>query len=128
MNDQGIYENREINEAIKKALAEKGGDYVYERVIHEKTGSGGCVYAVGDAPSCIVGHVLNALDPEMFKRVAEWEQEAEDTGFRQAAVALELPFGRDQIHALSQAQVAQDDGYKWSAAALEYAYYLGEKL
>lgn len=123
------YTNEQINEAIKAALAEKGEDYVYERV-----GEGakqGCYYAVDGAPSCLVGNVLNRLDPEMFAQVIEYETdtpEYQDTGFEDVAEYLRLPFHEDQVAALKDAQVKQDQGKTWGEAAQKYAEKLGETL
>lgn len=122
------YTNEQINAALSKALEAKGDDYVYEN-----WQDGNCVYSVAQEPSCIVGHVLHALDPEMFKRVAEFEADASenrgDTSFGAVALRLNLPFEREQRRALQNVQVEQDTGHTWgSAVATEWIAALGEKL
>lgn len=118
------YTNEQINAALNKALDLKGQDYVY------KQNDGSCDYAVAGEPSCLVGHVLHTLDPEMFKRVAEWERDPSsgDLTFDCVWSDLELPFDREQVKALRLAQVAQDQGKNWGVAAVEYAQELGEVL
>lgn len=122
------YTNAEINAALKKALDAKGEDYVYT-----ERSNGACVYSLGGEPSCIVGHVLHALDPEMFKRVAEFEADPnendDDTSFSSLATRLGLPFETEQRRALQNVQVQQDCGKTWgSAVATEWMAALGEKL
>ena len=125
------FTNQEITAAIKAALAAMGEDYVYKRIPNDVSGSDGCLYAVGGQPSCIVGHVLHTLDPEMFEKVADYEEnlpQYRDSGFGEVAECLDLPFDRDQVSALCLMQVAQDGGRTWSAAAREYEEYMGERL
>lgn len=120
------YTNVEINAALKKALEAKGEDYVYPE---EEKHKGGCMYATADgAPSCIVGHVLHELDPEGFAKVAKWERKkgTGDTAVDDAVNALGLNFHPDQVEALRMAQVNQDKGAPWGAAAWYYMQSLGE--
>lgn len=122
MSEQKTYTNAEINAALKAAVEEKGESYTYPARI------GGCFYEDGGQPSCIVGHVLYNLDPEMFQRVAEWEAVTKNTRFTNAARYLSLPFHKDQVAALQKAQDAQDNQWSWGTAALDYANTLGEVL
>lgn len=120
------YTNQEINEALKKALAEKGEDYVYP--LSEKHDRG-CMYATDEgAPSCIVGHVLHTLDPELFAGVAKWERMKStlDTAMGDVVRRFHPDLHPDQVKALSYAQVAQDRGQSWGYAATEYMRALGE--
>lgn len=122
------YTNVEINAALKKALEAKGEDYVYEG-----WSDGACVYSLAAEPSCIVGHVLHALDPEMFERVAEFEKDYNQSGgdntFSNVVKRLNLPFEAEQHRALQNVQREQDDGRTWGhAVATEWVAALGEKL
>lgn len=125
MAEQKVYTNAEINAALRKALDEKGEDYVYEHW------SGSCDYARKGEPSCIVGHVLHALDPEMFEDVASHELDpgSGDLTFDAVAADLELPFDSDQITALRNVQAIQDLGRPWGdSVAAGWIAYLGEQL
>jgi hypothetical protein len=65
---------------LLELVEEKGADYVYKPPVvnGEETD---CVYSTppeGEQhPSCIVGHVINKLDPEKFREIAanEWTLE-----------------------------------------------------
>jgi len=104
-----------VTAAIEKVVAEKGADYVYDRE------HGGCTYSEqtpeGVVPSCIVGHVIAKMDPELFQRVAEYESET--GGFWWTGVDIRIP-GIEQDsavkYALREAQDAQDDGDTWGEA------------
>lgn len=72
---------QDVLDAARKVVAEKGADYVYPR---NMGGAGygqgvpkgkGPVYAEGEIPSCLVGHVIYALDPEAFANLAAVEAE-----------------------------------------------------
>lgn len=120
------YTNVQINAALKKALEDRGEGYVYPE--SEKV-SGVCMYATADgAPSCIVGYVLNELDPEKFAEVAKWERKkvTGDTTVDDAWRELGLDLYRDQVEALEAAQIAQDNGKPWGQAAVAYMWSLGE--
>lgn len=121
------YTNAEINAALKKALEAKGEDYVYPQA------DGNCVYSLEGEPSCIVGHVLHTLDPEMFKRVAEFERDYDqnrgDTSFGAMVLGMDLPFEAEQRRALQGVQAYQDAGHTWgNSVATEWMAVLGEKL
>ncbi|AWY05085.2 hypothetical protein SEA_HORTUS1_107 [Microbacterium phage Hortus1] len=128
MAEKKVYTNAEINAALKKALEAKGEDYVYEQ-----DGMGGCYYAANGEPSCIVGHVAHALDPEMFKAIEDFESDYDksrgDNSFRNVVAGLGLPFRDDQVRALSRVQQEQDTGTPWgTAVATEWIAALGERL
>lgn len=128
MAEQEFYTNAQINVALKAALDAKGDDYVYEERLN-----GACVYSLEGRPSCIVGHVLHALDPDMFERVAAFEanqgENNGDTSFSNVVVKLNLPFETDQRRALQEVQAEQDNGKPWGGAvATGWIARLGEKL
>ncbi|QIG58652.1 hypothetical protein SEA_PAVLO_108 [Microbacterium phage Pavlo] len=116
------YTNAQINAALKESLAEKGEDYVYI------SDGPGCAYAHNGQPSCLVGHVLHKLDPEMFEKVVEAENNPTtgDLTFDHLAADLGLPFHPEQADALRRAQIAQDLKSPWGEAAVEYMRRLGE--
>lgn len=121
------YTNAEINAALSKALEANGDDYVYPQA------EGACVYSLEGEPSCIVGHVLHTLDPEMFKKVEEFERDYDqnggDTSFGAMVAKLGLPFETEQRRALQNVQVQQDMGHTWGySVATEWVAALGEKL
>ena len=76
------FTRQDVLDAARKIVAEKGPDYVYPR--NSVTGTGyngsgygganGPVYAEGGKPSCLVGHVVHALDPEVFAHLAAVEE------------------------------------------------------
>ena len=126
----------DVIETLKQVVADKGEDYVYPLA-----GSGnGCVYAVNGEPSCIVGHVVYRLAPDLFKWMDETETETGiSEGFenlagiwyrREAMIAVpsdfDSPWGRyiDSCPAvpdalieasgiLAVAQEYQDNGNTW---------------
>lgn len=106
-----------VSEALHKAVAEKGEDYVYPRA------NEGCRYADPynpEVPSCIVGHVVAALDPETFKRIGQREEENE-MSFSATYLLDDGPFGLDPeddsvVAALQVAQSLQDLGLPWGYA------------
>lgn len=94
------------HELLKRAVEEKGADYVYPE--DEKWADGMCRYFRPDgAPLCIVGHVLHYLG---VTRVTEG---------RGAAAAL-LGAGVTTVPtthwALQEAQCCQDGGGTWGEA------------
>lgn len=103
------------HELLKRAVAEKGEDYVYQP---ETVGTYNrrCRYFGPEgAPSCIVGHVLAymgvSIDPESYEnRVGVWTLGQEEL-LRADAAAIE---------ALSVAQDVQDMGGPWGSALREF--------
>lgn len=60
--------------AAAQELAEANSDFVYPA-------EDGCRYAdpTTEAPSCIVGHILQKLDPELFAQVVVFEKETDSS-------------------------------------------------
>lgn len=116
----------ETLETLRAVVSEKGPDYVY----HAKDGHPfpddvpiKCMYAHGDVPGCIVGHVLHrwGVPLEAFQSVEGISASA--------AVANFFPYNfmtLDQVNAVSRvlgsAQRQQDNGRTWGEAltAAEY--------
>lgn len=112
-----------VTETLKSLLAEKGEDYIYP-------GAGrNCTYSEGDgAPSCIVGHVVAALDPEAFKQIVEVERYEGESwsaaqmfseGFGEAGATVATD-SAVLATALQLAQEVQDSGASWGDAVKAY--------
>lgn len=96
--------------ALEEAVAEKGEDFVYERV---ENGHGflTCQYVVGGAPSCIAAHALVRLGVPVGD-LASLEGQT-PSGLADAGV---IDADAEAIKVLDQAQSAQDAGETWGAA------------
>jgi hypothetical protein len=123
-----------VTEALHKIVAEKGEDYIYPNGISGRT----CFYAQGGAPSCIVGHVIAALEPEAFREIAAAERVAGSFGAIEAVNGFEYGDEIDNYsstphltsdetleQALSAAQTAQDGGMTWGEAMNAYDRIVG---
>lgn len=122
------YTNGQIGTALRAALDKMGEDYVYRG-----DASGNCVYAIDGEPSCIVGHVLHALNPDMFEKVVRFEsnplRNKGDTSFGSVVERLGLPFHAEQKYALERIQADQDNRAPWGeAVAVGWIGQLGERL
>ncbi len=119
---------RRVTNAIRKAVREKGEDYVYEKVAIPQSIGGfsdgsDCAYAVYDlatekpvAPSCIVGHVLVTLGVPLT-RLSNMEGN-NIYGIRGDLLALGFP--EEVLPALAEAQIVQDEGGTWGDALATY--------
>lgn len=104
-------------ELLKRAVAEKGADYVYERPDEALS----CVYVSNGAPSCIVGHVISYVAPELLDSIHIWEQDAfAETGSGVESLVehfgAEFDMTDEALTALGIAQEAQDMGANWGRA------------
>jgi hypothetical protein len=109
---------------IREAIAEKGEDYVYEKI------DDGCYYVHGGQPSCLVGHVLVRAGVNMDLLEAEGGL-YDAHGYADALCGeLEregiLTAGRRTIRLLNEVQYNQDRGVSWGAA-LESGLALAEQ-
>lgn len=113
------YTDEQVIAAARAAVEEKGADYVYPKV-----NTGECWYSIDGAPSCIVGHVFNRLNPEVFPSIVEWEDMNGESGrVWEVLDALErneeidpLALTERQRNALQVAQDLQDGGMTWAYA------------
>lgn len=142
----------EIRTTLAAAVEAKGRDYIYPRANTSANSYNEaiCVYAEVSvdskyAPSCIVGHLVAALEPEMFQHVAE----IENSGYVESFGAGELLSGEydpeyyadadnvpvlgvetENRHAidaaLSLAQWIQDNGGTWGEALDAFDEYVAE--
>jgi len=108
--------NDAVTAALAKIVAEKGADYIYPHAV------GTCTYSEGEAPSCIVGHVVAALSPEDFEALVEYEQsEGESFPANELEEHSALQFERGRLgDALMAAQDVQDSGGTWGNAQEAY--------
>lgn len=105
----------DVMEAARKVVAEKGGEYLYRESRVR------CKYAEPDgSPSCLVGHVIEKLDPQVFERLAGREEmhgNSEAAGALVQLGWLEPDFWTDEAEAaMDRIQYAQDCGEPWGAA------------
>lgn len=110
-----------------------GAEHVYEHAMST------CRYSNADGtPSCIVGHIIYWLEPEVFERIHEYEwRNGSDDGPESCAVrylgenGLELDYENESeaeflVEALTQGQRAQDFGKTWGEAEDAIRATLGE--
>lgn len=104
---------------VKQLIEERGEDYRYRKAGDATV----CKYAQHGEPSCVVGHVIAKLNPELFAEVAEAEKK---DGFSVYSFGDEYDNypKPDWDYAtgdfLQHLQVGQDRGNTW-AVSLEYA-------
>lgn len=107
-----------VLEVTREVVDERPG-YTYKTP--ERFGRYGCWYADEEGnPSCLVGHVIQRLDPEAFQQLVEFEEREQRS---EAAISipelipdLKSLMTRDGWQAMQAAQNSQDEGYSWSAA------------
>lgn len=110
---------------VRDAIAEKGEDYVYQKVNNT------CVYSVNGEPSCLVGEVLirHGVEANWFDETSSNSEPAEDVARMAGAdYDFEAPFSTRAF--LSNIQASQDEGISWGDAlrmALkgQYGYAVG---
>lgn len=74
-----------------------------------------CRYVDADgAPMCIVGHVLSALEPDVFKIIVGDKALNSYTIDIISAALDELEMSRKVLRYLKALQALQDEGYPWS--------------
>lgn len=109
------FTKKDVLQAMSEVVAEVGEDRVYQI----PKGAYNCVYTDNGEPSCLIGHVINKLDPEAFRELRR--ADAAYTGI--AALALQeggyLPqkfWTKSAMAVASSAQRAQDQGNTWGEA------------
>ena len=112
MNNQygkRIFTVKEVDDAINKVVSRQGEDYVYPKWDR------GCVYRdIDNCPSCIVGHVVYELEPELLLELCEG-----NTMDSQSIIIRER-FMDESLYALTEAQSSQDGGQPWGHALVAY--------
>lgn len=109
-----------VLQVTREVVDEKGPGYFYETVARYDKGAG-CWYSDEKGnPSCLVGHVIQRLDPEAFQEVVEFELYEQ-----RSDAAINLPMHNPRLRALMTedawqamqiAQARQDEGKSWSEA------------
>jgi hypothetical protein len=93
---------------LKRAVAEKGADYVYSKMGLNDAANVGprCVYTIDSDPSCIVGHVLvwSGVDPHAIP---------EGTVCRYLLDKVGVSVNNKTLDLLREAQAYQDGGRPW---------------
>lgn len=116
----------QVAAAADKVIARKGEDYVYpvgEKIPHrayKKIVYKVCAYSYMGNPSCIVGHIVNELDPEAFRQLEEAERRHGPTSAAElmgGGVYLPEDFFDDEaLDYLTGVQGDQDEGAPWGVA------------
>ena len=90
-------------------LAEENPDATYQGV------GDGCWYTTGTAGGqvgCLIGQAIQVLDPQMYKRIADYEEEQE-ASLDVSELNPKLVGFPEASEWLRFVQYAQDDGHKW---------------
>lgn len=120
---------------LRKAVKQKGKDYVDPNVAE-----GGCAYVRDGEASCIVGHVVAYVKPNLIPAIELWESNGDyvpyyereerggglgigsggDVAVEDLARALsddgEIDFDGNAVEILQRAQNVQDNGNTWGEA------------
>jgi len=109
----------QAREGLRKALEEKGEDYIYPNALNGEN----CVYADSDGdPSCLVGHAIYYIDREAFNALAEEEREEMDRiGDALPITSVRsVKFEPAALKGLAEAQDRQDTKRPWGEAVLGF--------
>jgi hypothetical protein len=130
-----------VTAALDAAIAAKGEDYHYKGMtpVTNRYLGATCVYAEADgSPSCIVGHVVAALEPELFRQMHEAEEgegfpvteletglavtryDEDDRPLQETVIERVKADNEALYEALRVAQSLQDQGYSWGEAGEAY--------
>lgn len=113
------YSSEQFVEAMRKAVAERGEDFVYPiewRLAGEQNGI--CQYTIDGAPACIVGAALYHMTGKVYEGLNESADEVLRTYFGIANEAVTT--------AAAHAQEAQDANKTWGEALKEFEVVLAE--
>lgn len=131
-----------VEAAFQSILAEFGADHLYERQVRpgDDPKSASCYYTVPEkhdgkyVPSCIVGHIIDKIDPDLLQIIGEqedtyntscgadavfsgtWGSWSDEEGNVSEDERTVIEDDNLLIIALSYAQDAQDDGKTWGQA------------
>lgn len=113
------YTAEQVLDVLAKVVAGKE-DFVYRLDQRHPNGVVQCNYAEDDgSPSCIVGHVIAALDPHLFRDLAEEEKDGDSLSVMSTSHYFRSHFEDRALEALQAAQRAQDGGSPWGTALIE---------
>lgn len=114
-----------VKEVLLELIEGDGASYKYESPNGDI-----CMYSERDgSPSCIVGHVIQRLQPEAFQTIHDYEwlyvdADAEDA-YRARSVSVgnifeevnvDIPMSSETFRLLQVTQRLQDAGLSWGAA------------
>lgn len=110
-------------EALRKAVELKGANYMYpDSEKNTRTSEGTCMYSHKGQPSCIVGHVINILDPKVFAGLETQEMLYGPQGAEDLTLQGYLPadfWSKDTGRVMAIAQGMQDTRHSWGDALAE---------
>jgi hypothetical protein len=113
-NSEPRFTLEQVLQATREVVEEKGDGYIYSDEHAD------CKYAVDGMPACIVGHVVNRLDPAQFEFLAAKEEESHSSEIvclLESRGWLDQNFwSSDAERAMGFAQAKQDVGETWSTA------------
>lgn len=109
------FSQSQVTKALKKAVEAKGGGYVYPHArppYSYENSFARCSYTNADgSPSCIVGHVVAALDPSVLEKVGEYERESGESFGVEVLVTGFDEFGRDYEYDEYDEPIEPEPGY-----------------
>lgn len=113
-NSEPRFTLEQVLQAAREVVEEKGDGYVYGDEYAD------CKYAVDGMPACIVGHVVNRLDPAQFEFLAAKEEDSHSSeiaaNLRSRGWLDQNFWSTDAALAMQAAQNRQDVGETWSTA------------
>ena len=98
-----------------RRLAETNPDAEYRAYVPKGEGFASCWYTKGSANGqcgCLIGQAIRVLDPQMYKRIADYEEEQE-ASLDVSELNPKLVGFPEASEWLRFVQYAQDDGHKW---------------
>lgn len=105
----------------EKAVADRGRDFVYPDSWKDEMGQ--CFYANVEpdgsiSPSCIVGHILWQIDPDLLSTVHNvWEGTGASGLLEEINGTKSIFFSESKIRDFAEdLQLSQDDGQAWGDA------------
>ena len=102
----------DVAKVLREVVAERP-DYVYP---HDY-----CVYRDEDgSPSCLIGHVIQRLDPDYFASISE-----QGNGATVRGLSWTDRFSVAEVRALRAAQMIQDTGQTWAEALATFELQIG---
>jgi hypothetical protein len=107
-NEKRIVTGPEALDLLEKVVTARGKHYIY----NDQDEYGHCTYVnEDDAPSCIVAHVINEIDPNLVPVL----KTLEGTGVNNLLLPS-ITFDSEAVQILSIAQDLQDNGSAWGYA------------
>lgn len=106
-------DEEEAFQALRDVVKQFGVDYKYR----ERWSAKRCTYSEEDGqPSCLVGHVLSRVAPDLFVAIHEREGRGETFSIRVLRNIFDVDVTDDTLSTLDVVQLAQDNGHTWGEA------------